>query len=179
MTRTTFLTTMIALAAVTSGCATNTPSPTASAEQHCRATSFVPSFGEVDSCSVEAVLTVAVSAVFSYRPSDSADQRGSFRAARPLMDSRFAEHAEYAALVWAPVSATQWQQWRTNVTTITAAARVTSDDHPADTATAASRVLAIELEPSDQPPISWAVYTRATRANAASAWLLSGMEVLS
>ncbi|MGO4613027.1 hypothetical protein AB4305_03625 [Nocardia sp. 2YAB30] len=178
MTSTTFLTTMIALAAATAGCAANTPPPADSDEQHCQAASFVQPFGEVDPCSAEAVLTAAVTAAFSYRPSGHADQRVSFRAARPLMDPRFAARAESAALVWAPVSATQWQQWRTDDVTITVSARVTRDDHPTDTATTASRVLAIDFEPSNQPQIRWAVYGHATRTTAASAWLLSGMEVL-
>jgi hypothetical protein len=95
------------------------------------------------------------------------------------MDPRFAERAEAAALVWAPVSATQWRQWRTDAVTVTAVARVASDDHPADTATSASRVLAVELEPSGQSRIGLVVYGHATRTSAGSAWLPSGMEVLS
>ncbi|MEV6140492.1 hypothetical protein AB0L63_31520 [Nocardia sp. NPDC051990] len=177
MTRTTFLTVVITLALVTAGCAANTA--TLSDEPHCRAADFAPPFGEVDPCSAESVLAAAVTTVFGYWPSEHPDQRVAFRAARLLMDSAFAQRAEPAALVWAPVSATQWQQWRNDATTIAASARVTSDDHPADTATTASRVLAVELEPRNQPPIRWAVYAHATRTTTGSAWLLSGMEVLS
>ncbi|MBF6339752.1 hypothetical protein IU450_28255 [Nocardia abscessus] len=175
MTRTTFRAVVIAVAAVAAGCAANTATP--NGELPCRAARFAPPFGAVDPCSAEAVLTAAVTAVFGYRPSEHLDQRGAFRVARPLMDSGFAQRAQPAALVWAPVSAMQWHQWRTDATTLAASARVTSDDHPADTATAVSRVLAVELEPSNQPPVRWAVYAHATRTTAGSAWLLSGLEV--
>ncbi|WP_067473528.1 hypothetical protein [Nocardia amamiensis] len=177
MTQPTLLTTVITLAALTAGCATNMPTP--SDEQRCRAADFAPPFGEVDPCSADAVLTAAVTTVFGYRPSEHPDQRAAFRAARPLMDPGFAQRAEPAALVWAPVSATQWQQWRTDAATIAASARVTSDDHPADTVTTAHRVLAVALEARNQPPIRWAVYAHATRTTAESAWLLTGLEVLS
>ncbi|MER7450387.1 hypothetical protein ABTW96_08870 [Nocardia beijingensis] len=130
-------------------------------------------------CSIEQVLAAAVEAVFGYHPSEQADQRAAWRAARALLDPGFAERAEPAVLVWAPVTATQWQQWRTDATTLTTTARVTSDDHPADTATSAHRVLAVQLQPTGQPPIRWAVYAHATRTTAGSAWLLSGLEVTS
>ncbi|WP_406279381.1 hypothetical protein OH799_11885 [Nocardia sp. NBC_00881] len=178
MTPATFLTAVIAIAAVTAGCAAITHQQSSADEQRCRASSFALPFGEVAPCSVEAVMTAAVTTVFSYRPSEHADQRVAFRAARSLMDPRFADRAESAALVWAPVSADQWQQWRSDAVSIAASARVTSDDHPTDTATTASRVVAVGLEPGNQPPIMWTVYARATRTTAASAWLLSGMEVL-
>lgn len=172
------LTAAIALAAVTTGCSANTPHPGANTEQHCRPVSFAPPFATVDPCSVDAVLIAAVSAVFGYRPSEHADARVAFRAARALMDPGFAERAESAAVVWAPVSAAQWQQWRSAATTITTTVRVSSDDHPTDTATAASRVLGVELQPGDQSPIRWAVYAHATRTTAGAVWVLSGMEVL-
>ncbi|MEV6338744.1 hypothetical protein AB0M12_28980 [Nocardia vinacea] len=173
------LTAAISLAAVTAACAANTPHPAANDEQQCRAVSFAPPFDAMDPCSAEAVLTAAVSTVFGYRPSEHTDARVAFRAARALMDPEFADRAESASLVWAPVSPTQWQQWHTAATPITASARVSSDDHPADTATAASRVLGVELQPGDQPPIRWAVYGLATRTTAGAVWVLSGMEVLS
>ncbi|WP_433678328.1 hypothetical protein [Nocardia sp. CA-119907] len=133
----------------------------------------------MDPCSAESVLTAAVSAVFGYRPSEDPDQRAAFRSARTVMDPVFAQRAEPAALVWAPVSVTQWQRWRTDATTIAVFVRVTGDDHPADTATTVSRVLAVALEPRNEALIRWEVYAQATRATAGSAWLLSGMEVVS
>ncbi|WP_433709701.1 hypothetical protein ACQP2U_24890 [Nocardia sp. CA-084685] len=179
MTPTTVLTAALGVAAVTAGCAATTPQPMTNDEQECTAIVFAPPFAMVDPCSVDAVLTAAVTAVFSYRPSEHTDARVTFRAARALMDPRFAERAESAALVWAPLSATQWQQWHTTATPIIASAGVSSDDHPTDTATTADRVLAVDLQPGDLPPISWAVYAHATRTTAASGWVLSGLEVFS
>ncbi|WP_063043323.1 hypothetical protein [Nocardia pseudovaccinii] len=178
MTAATVLNAAIAVAAMTTACAANTPQPVANDERNCRAVRFAPPFAAVDPCSADAVLTEVVRAVFSYRPSEHADQRVAFRAARTLMDPGFASRAEPAALVWAPVSPTQWQQWRTAATTITASVHMSSDDRPTDTATTASRVLGVDLQPGDQPPIRWAVYANATRT-AAAAWALSGIQVLS
>jgi hypothetical protein len=170
----------IGLLAVTgAGCAATTTPQTAGSEPLCQADRFATPFTSVDPCSPEQVLTAAVAAVFDYRPSEQADQRATLRAARPLLDPGFAERAEPAALVWAPVTAEQWQQWRATATTITTTARVTGDDHPADTATTAQRVLVVELQPTGQPPIRWAVYAHATRTTAGSAWLVSGLEVTS
>ncbi|WP_433620917.1 hypothetical protein [Nocardia sp. CA-120079] len=172
------LTAAISLAAVTAACAANTPHPATNDEHQCSTVSFALPFDTVDPCSAEAVLTAAVSTVFGYRPSEQTDARVAFRAARVLMDPGFAERAESAALVWAPVSPTQWQQWRGAATAITTSTHITSDDHPTDTATTASRVLGVDLQPGDQPPIRWAVYAHATRTTAGSAWALSGLGVL-
>ncbi|WP_327097020.1 hypothetical protein OIE68_45375 [Nocardia vinacea] len=177
MTRTISLTVVITLAALTAGCAADSAAP--SDEPHCRAADFAAPFSEVDPCSAESVLTAAVRTVFAYRPSEQLDQREAFRAARPLMSSAFAQRGEPAALVWAPIGVTQWQQWRIDATTVAVSARVSSDDHPADTATTASRVLAVQLEPRNQPPIRWAIYAHASRTTAVSAWVLSELEVLS
>ncbi|WP_327116498.1 hypothetical protein OHB12_04760 [Nocardia sp. NBC_01730] len=180
MTRAKLLAGVVGMAAVVAGgCSANTTLPVSSNEHLCRKAGFASPFSDVDACTADATLTAAVHAVFSYRPGEQGDQRAAFRAARPLMDPRFAERAEPAALVWAPVSVTQWQQWRTDAVTITAVARVTSDDHSADTATSASRVLAVELASSDQSAIGFSVYAHATRTSAGAAWLLSGLEVLS
>ncbi|WP_329410767.1 hypothetical protein OG563_00325 [Nocardia vinacea] len=172
------LTAAISFAAVTAACAANPSHPAANDETQCRTVSFAPPFGTVDPCSAEAVLAATVSTVFGYRPSEQTDARVAFRAARVLMDPGFAERAESASLVWAPVSPTQWQQWRGSATAITTSAHITSDDHPTDTATTASRVLGVDLQPGDQPPIRWAVYAHATRTTAGSAWVLSGLGVL-
>ncbi|MGY2087905.1 MULTISPECIES: hypothetical protein [Nocardia] len=161
------------------GCGATTTPQAAGSEQRCQADRFATPFTSVDPCSPEQVLTAAVAAVFDYRPSEQADQRAALRVARALLDPGFAERAEPAALVWAPVTAAQWQQWRATATTITTTARVTGDDHPADTATTAHRVLAVELQPTGQPPIRWTVYARVTRATDRSGWLLSGLEVAS
>ncbi|WP_157227966.1 hypothetical protein [Nocardia asiatica] len=168
----------IGVVAVTvAGCGAAITAPAADSEQLCRAEHFATPFTSVDPCSPAQVMTAAVTVVFGYRPSEQVDQRAALRAARALLDPGFAERAEPAAVVWAPVTTAQWQQWRTDATTITTTARVTSDDHPADTATSVHRVLAVELQPTGQLPIRWAVYAYTTRTSDRSAWLLSGLEV--
>ncbi|MGQ4618988.1 hypothetical protein [Nocardia sp. R7R-8] len=159
------------------GCGANITPPAAGPEQICGAEHFATPFTGVDPCAAEQVLTAAVAAVFGYRPSEQLDQRAALQAARALLDAGFADRAEPAALVWAPVSAAQWQQWRAEATTLTTTAWVTSDDHPADTAISAHRVLAVALQPAGQPPLRWAVYATAARGSDRAAWLLSGLEV--
>lgn len=167
-----------AAAGLVAGCTPNTGAPTLVEATACRAVPFVDPFSNMDPCSAEAVLAAAVGTVFSYRPHEHADPRAAFRAAHPLMDSRFAQEAEPSALVWVPISGKRWQQWLSDSTEITTSVRVTSDDHPPDAAHHAVRVLAVDLHPARQAPIRFAVYARAHRASASSAWLLSGMEVV-
>ncbi|WP_068027340.1 hypothetical protein [Nocardia mexicana] len=144
----------------------------------CTAAAFPAPFTDVDPCSAEAVLTAATAAVFSYRPAEQTDQRAAFRTARLLMDPGFATRTEPAAMVWAPITGALWQQWTTSGTTVTATARVTGDDHPADTATTSARVLTVTARPSDGgTPLHFTVYTHATRPNPAAGWQLSGLEV--
>ncbi|MFF0528699.1 hypothetical protein ACFYT3_09930 [Nocardia amikacinitolerans] len=158
------------------GCSSTSPDTTL-ATSECRADRFAPPFQELDPCSAEPVLTAAVSTVFGYRPRQHADPRAAFRAASALMDPRFAEQAEPAALVWAPITIERFQHWQHDGVELTTTVRITADDHPPDTATNASRVLAVTLQPENQADIEFAVYAHARRASASSAWLLSGMEV--
>lgn len=166
--------TTVVLACVLSGCTAAAP-PTTSADHGCER--FASPYEAVDPCSVEAVLTAAVTTLFSYRPSVDIERRAGFRAARPLMDPRFADRAEPAAQLWAPITPALWQQWRTTNTEIMTKAWITNDDHPADSPTAAGRVMAVELHPVGQPRFGWVVYARAGRADARAAWLLTGLEV--
>ncbi|MEU2258110.1 hypothetical protein ABZ540_33610 [Nocardia xishanensis] len=117
-----------------------------------------------------------MSTIFGYRPREHADPRAAFRAAYLLLDPRFAQAAEPVALVWAPITAECWQRWQQEGIEIATTVRVTSDDHPIDTATTVDRVLVVELEPVDHTRIEFAVYAHAQRVSAGSAWLLSGME---
>ncbi|WP_433664652.1 hypothetical protein ACQPW1_22430 [Nocardia sp. CA-128927] len=150
------------------------------AEVTCSAARFAPPHHNVDPCSGEEVLQAAVAAIFGYEPTVHADPRAAFRTAMPLMTPEFADRAEAAAPVFSPITAATWQQWRTDAVTVTTSARLTDDDHPADTASAISRVLAVDLRPSDDSTtaVDFAVYTHASRTSSAGAWLVSGMEVL-
>ncbi|MBF6427865.1 hypothetical protein [Nocardia cyriacigeorgica] len=169
--------TLLAAALTTSACTTD---PTAGAgETRCAAAAFDPPFQEVEPCSVEAVLVAATTTIFDYRPFDQRDQRAAFRSARPLMTREFATRAEQAALAWAPITTSQWQQWATNATAITTTVKVGADDHPPDTATSVRRVLAVELHPAGQARIAFAVYAHATRPAAGRGWLLADLGVRS
>ncbi|WP_067837283.1 hypothetical protein [Nocardia lijiangensis] len=172
----------VLVVAVTLGLAACSSTPvdtTLATPAPCRADRFASPFHELDPCQAEAVLTAAVSTIFGYRPREHADPRAAFRAASALMDPRFAERAEPAALVWSPITAEQFQRWQHEGVELATTVRITADDHPAATATAtaASRVLAVTVQPEDQPGIEFAVYAHASRASDASAWLLTGMEV--
>ncbi|MEV5835384.1 hypothetical protein [Nocardia sp. NPDC052112] len=147
-------------------------------ETACTATAFAAPYTTVDPCSGEAVLRAAIAAVFTYRPETQADQRVAFQLAKPLLEPEFAAAGESAATVLTPITAARWQQWRTQHVGMTATARITGDDHPPDTATSMSRVLAVDLHPGDaSPAMGFAVYAHATRSGLSSPWLVSALEV--
>ncbi|MFI6956631.1 hypothetical protein ACIBJI_24590 [Nocardia sp. NPDC050408] len=153
--------------------------PTIRSEKVCTATGFAAPYTTVDPCSGEAVLSAAISAVFTYQPEIQADQRVAFQHAKPLLAAEFAAAGESAAPVLTPITAATWQQWRTQSVTVAATARTTRDDHPPDTATSMSRVLAVDLHPSDaSPAMGFAVYAHATRSGLSSPWLVAGLEVI-
>ncbi|MFI6041947.1 hypothetical protein ACIA8C_09950 [Nocardia sp. NPDC051321] len=163
--------------AVLSGCTHAADLPPRTVSQ-CGTAGLEPATSETDLCSAEAVLLAAVETIFEYRPSEQPDQRAAFRAARDLIEPVFAEQGEPSALVWAPINAQQWQQWRRDGIEITTLVRLTRDDHPPDTPTMAARVLAVDIRPADQAPIALTVYARAARTTTASAWQLGGLEVI-
>ncbi|WP_435592140.1 hypothetical protein [Nocardia sp. bgisy118] len=177
MSRTILVITAAVVLSSLAGCSSTTPDTTAPTPYQCRADRFAPPFHELDPCQAEAVLTAAVSTIFGYRSREHADQRGAFRAAYPLMDPRFADQAEPSALVWAPITAEQFQAWQRDDTELTTSVRVSEDDHGPDTATTADRVLAVSVEPAGQARIVFAVYAHAWRVSASSAWLLTGLQV--
>ncbi|MFE9328229.1 hypothetical protein ACIHDR_43420 [Nocardia sp. NPDC052278] len=143
------------------------------------ATAFAAPYTTVDPCSGGAVLAAAISAVFTYRPDIQADQRVAFQNAKPLLTAEFAVAGESAATVLTPITAARWQRWRTQLVSVTATARTTGDDHPPDTATSMSRVLAVDLYPGDTiPAMGFAVYAHAVRSGLSGPWLVAGLEVI-
>ncbi|WP_280465367.1 hypothetical protein [Nocardia brasiliensis] len=178
-TRTTFGLALTGIAAmITGGCG---PQPAAEHQRpavaECATPGIEAGVARVDRCSAESVLHAAITTIFSYRPHEQTDQQVAFGSARELMTPSFAQQGQPAALVWAPITTQQWQHWRDEGIEITAAVRLTRDDHPPDTATRAHRVLSVQLQPGTEPPIAFAVYARATRAGATASWLLAGLEV--
>ncbi|WP_280335692.1 hypothetical protein [Nocardia wallacei] len=150
------------------------------ADKHCPAAAFDAPYAGVDACSADAVMTAAVTAIFTYRPAVQPDQRSAFRSAAPLMAPEFALRAEPASMVWAPVTGSRWRHWSQAGVTVSAVVRVTGDDHPADTATTSARVLAVTAAPNDgSTPLHLTVYVRASRVTPAAGWRLSGLEVRS
>lgn len=123
-------------------------------------------------------MVAALQTVFSYRPSEQADQSSSFRVAAPLMTPDFAARWDTAGSVLAPITSMQWQQWSTRGVVLTATARLGEDDHPPDTDTTFARVAAVALRPADgTPSLSLAVYARAIRPSAGAGWRISALEV--
>lgn len=142
----------------------------------CPVAGFGAPYEHIDPCSAEAVVQGAVAAVFDYRPADDTDPHAAFSRARPLLRDRFAAEAAPAAAVWAPITTSQWQRWRDHQTQITTTVEVTADDHPTDTAATADRVLAVHLQPAQEPTVTFTVYASATRIPGGP-WLLSGLGV--
>ncbi|WP_280443414.1 hypothetical protein [Nocardia brasiliensis] len=168
----------VTAAMIVGGCSTHTVAEQPTAVPECATPGLDSNQATVDRCSAESVLSTAITTIFGYSPREQADQRIAFRTARELMTPGFAQQGEPAALVWAPITVAQWQQWRVGGIEIAAAVRLTRDDHPPDTATTAHRVLAVQLQPGDQASIRFAVYARAIRATTTAAWRLSGLEVI-
>ncbi|MGF6885947.1 hypothetical protein ABIA39_007540 [Nocardia sp. GAS34] len=143
------------------------------------AVAFPAPYGLVNACSAPAVMAAATGAVFSYKPREQASPRAAFEAAEVLMDTDFATRAAPAAAVLAPITSATWQQWAVRDVTVTAEVQATRDDHPADTALTAARVLAVTQHPSDtSAPIAFTVYARAGRPNPLAAWRITGLEVM-
>ncbi|MFI9508592.1 hypothetical protein [Nocardia sp. NPDC052566] len=168
---------MIVLSAAVVGCADPAVTSPPTRPPCVLEAGFTPA-SDPDLCSVEQVLRAAIERIFAYQPSHHVDQRVAFGAALALMDPEFAAAAEPAAPAVSPITRHLWQQWATDGVTVHARARVTADDHPVDTSTHASRVLAVSLTPSDGAVIAFTVYATVTRSLPSAPWLMSGMRVL-
>ncbi|PPI93951.1 hypothetical protein C5F51_14380 [Nocardia nova] len=120
--------------------------------------------------------------MFTYRPAEGLDPRRAFEAATPLLEPEFARSGAPAATALAPVTPDMWGHWRDQHITVTASARATADDHPADTAARAARVVTVSMQPSDgTPPLRLVVFAVAhyTQTDEGVRWLLSNVHVAS
>ncbi|NKY43592.1 hypothetical protein [Nocardia cerradoensis] len=126
--------------------------------------------------------SAALATMFTYRPAEGLDPRCAFEAATPLLDPEFARSGAPAAIALAPVTADMWARWRDQDIAVTATARATADDHPADTASRAARVVTVNMQPSYSTPalrlVVFAVAHR-TKTSAGVRWLLSNVQVAS
>lgn len=151
-------------------------------ENSCAHAAFEPPLTVVDPCSPDSVTSAAMQTMLTYRPAEGLDSRRAFDAATPLLDPEFARTGAPAAIALAPVTPGMWDQWRDQHVTVTATARVTADDHPADTASRAARVVTVSMQPSDNTPaIRLVVFAVAHRAQTSAGvrWLLSNAQVAS
>ncbi|WP_249643847.1 hypothetical protein [Nocardia sputi] len=177
MNPTTFIAAAVVVAAfAATGCSTIPAHDQTERDDVCPAAGFATPYEHIDPCSAEAVLQAAVAAIFDYRPAGDTGPRAAFTRARPLLHDRFATEAEPAAAAWATITTSQWQRWRNQQTPITTNVLVTSDDHPADTAATADRVLAVRIHSAQEPAVAFTVYAGATRISGGP-WLLSGLGV--
>lgn len=169
---------MILAAFTVIGCGTAPPPDHPNTAVGCAAAGFASPYEHVDPCSAPGVLQAAVAAVFDYQPAHDIGPGAALARACPLLQDRFADQAELAAGVWAPITTSRWQRWRDQQTPVTTTVRVTGDDHPADTVTTADRVVAVRIQPGQEPVVAFTVYASAARLSGGP-WLLSGMGVRS
>ncbi|MFE3228584.1 hypothetical protein [Nocardia sp. NPDC059228] len=144
----------------------------------CTATFFDPPFDHVDPCSAEQVAVAAVETVFTYRPSEQADQGSSVKAAAPLLDVGLAARSVTSGTVLTPITGSQWQRWRSLGIAVVASVRLGEDDHLIDTHTTFARVAGVTLHPGDETEtILLAAFVRASRPDSSAGWRISALEV--
>jgi len=143
----------------------------------CGVGTFSAPFTSVDSCSATAVLVAAATAVFSARPSEQ-DQRSAFQSAAGLIEPAYLRRLGDSGVALWPVTGATWARWAAAGVRVDAVARVSAEDHPADTADAVSRVIAVTEQPSDgEPSARFAAHMRAARTELGAPWLVDMIEV--
>ncbi len=143
----------------------------------CAAPRFPAPYVGTNPCSPEAVLTSAASAIFTYRPDRQHDSAAAYITAAPLIAPDYLHRIGTSATALAPITAATWARWSSLHITVTAEARVTTDDHPADTSNQALRVIAVTQHPGDEPPRALTAYMQATRDGSKQPWLVTELEV--
>lgn len=136
-----------------------------------------------DTCDVDAVLSTAAAALYSYRPAEQTQRGVNIASAPTLLNPTWVQSLGVSYSALAPITGTEWDRWRTERMRVDAAASVTSDDHPADTDTLARRVVAVRQSVVDAAgtklgelaPLT--LYMSATRANRLAGWFVSGITV--
>ncbi|RRQ26157.1 hypothetical protein DK926_19350 [Rhodococcus sp. Eu-32] len=174
-----------ALAAlVVAGCGTSTdpapPTTTAAPAPTCSA--GIDQFSRADLCDPEAVMTAALSALYSYHPATQTQKGVDIDSAATLLDPGYLDRLGVSYSALAPVTGNTWEQWKAEGATVTATAVVASDDHPADTGSEVARVVAVHqavvdaagTETEQLPPLT--IYTTAART-ASGGWAVSGVNV--
>ncbi|WP_037140506.1 hypothetical protein [Rhodococcoides fascians] len=175
---------LAALTATIVGCGTSTdpalPTTTAAPAPACSA--GIDQFSRADLCDPEAVMTAALSALYSYHPATQTQKGVDIDSAATLLDPAYLSRLGVSYSALAPVTGNTWEQWKAENATVTATAVVASDDHPADTDSTVARVVAVHqsvtgadgTETEQLPPL--AIYTTTTRT-ASGGWAVSGVNV--
>lgn len=137
-----------------------------------------PPFAGVDQQDPMAVMTAAVTALFTYDPARDRDQQAATDRVQPLMDPTFYTDSYATLSALAPITGGQWDDWAAADAHVAAAVQVLPDDHPADTPNSRSRVLSVDLaaEAAAGPvgdPIEFTVYTTVTHTT--GAWRVSAL----
>ncbi|WP_415977439.1 hypothetical protein [Rhodococcus sp. 077-4] len=170
--------------AVLAGCGTSTtdtpPAPTSAPAPSC--TAGVDAATGVDLCDPDAVMTTAVSVLFSYHPATQNQKGVDIDSAATLLDPAYISRLGVSYSALAPVTGDTWEQWKAERSTVSAETAIGSDDHPADTDTTVSRVVTVTQTVRDAAGDSvsqlptMAVYTTLTRTGQGG-WAVSGVSV--
>jgi len=128
----------------------------------------------------DTILCAAATAVYSWRPGHDPDPGAGFlrAAAAALLNPDYVQQVGPTAPGLAQVTATTWQRWHDVNATVTATARIASDDHPPDTTDRHQRVVIVTqhiLAPNPEPDSTVTVYMTATRAGPQTGWQVAAM----
>ncbi|MFF0494328.1 hypothetical protein ACFYTQ_35370 [Nocardia sp. NPDC004068] len=138
-----------------------------------------PAPAGVDDRQPDQVLTWVAAQVYSWHPASDPSAAAGFDRARPLLDPKYITAVGATAAGLANVTGATWARWATDNATITATARVTTDDHPADTPTTRQRVAAVTQHIADpaattaEPDRTLIAYMIATREPDTDRWRVS------
>lgn len=94
-------------------------------------------------CTADQAIVAGLQAVFSYRASDSDPAGAAAARAGDLLSPQYRASVDGTWALLAPITGAQWAQWKAQRATVSATARVLSDEHPPDTATSAARVATV------------------------------------
>jgi hypothetical protein len=132
---------------------------------------------DVDRHNPSAVIQSAMQTLFSWQPGVDKSPVAAFDRARPLMSVSLA--AQELSLTTADAG-TQWQQWASDRTIITAQAEIVPDEHPIDTPDTVRRVVAVTLTianpaPAPQDAVHFTVWV--TAVNTPDGWRVDSVQV--
>jgi hypothetical protein len=131
---------------------------------------------DVDRHNPSAVIQSAVKTLFSWQPGVDNSPADAFDRTRPLMSVSLA--AQELSLTTADAG-TQWQQWASDRTVVTAEADIVPDEHPNDTPDTVHRVVAVTQTianpaPAPQDAVHFTVWV--TAVNTPDGWRVDSVQ---